>query len=1175
MFKELLKFEWFYHVRKPLFYISLVAFGGLGFALGSTAGITFPNVYKNSPYEISYLLGILSLAAIFSVTFSVAESILRESETKFDALLYATPVSKFTYLSSRLLSLTGMAILSFSMVVPGLYFGHLTGWMPGDKIGAYSLMNYLWPLLVLSVPNILLCTAVLCSTAWISRSKLSIYIAGLLIYILYIAGSIFSNSPLIAGSAPASPQAMSLAAKLDPFGMAAFFEQTRYWTALERNSLQLSLSGNFLFNRILWLAVSLGILCLSYSRFSFRTLSIKPAEKIRILPQMEARKRKYRPVETEIQNRKHNLAALFSFIRIDMVSMLKGIPFILIVILWTALLSIEIVNGIDGDPRLGENFASSGLMISTIMQVLPTFALLVMLFYSSELLWRSKGVHFDAIENSSPVHPGAVFLSKLISLSVIPFVLILYSCLMGMIFQVIKGFPVFKFGMYISLFYYLGLPLLLISVLIAFIQVFIRNKYLGLGAASVVALLSCSSVGKMIGIKHPLLRYANTFSAGYADMNGFGSYTVPFHWQMLCWSALAIFLLFAGGRAWNRKIIRQGGMQKLTLAGTLLVFLSSAGFIFYQTDIKYPNPSASQINDWKEAYEAKFKTYEDLPQPTVTSVKTKVDLYPSEQSYLVEAEYRLQNRTSKPIDSLLLYIDQLTTLRSLSIEGAKQAKNESKFGHYWYVLQKPLIPGAVIGMKFSFSSGWSPFKGHTPFNSIIQNGTFIRISNYYPSFGYESGNEISSKLERQRRGMKPQSELTKLETALPAPYDYKFIDFDAVVSTEADQLAIGSGDLVKTWKNNGRRYFHYKTAAPIPFRFAFSSARYLVRKDAYKKLPIEVYYDERHGDNVDKLIADAKKTLAYCEANFSKYPHKVIRFAEVSAFAEGFGATAYPSTIYMKEDGGFYKKLSGENLDVINMLAGHELSHEWWGSAQLAPEFKEGGWILTETLAKYSELVLFERSHGQQAALDKVRQHLDLYLSNRSFSREMPLYKTTFETPHIPYDKGLVVMYQLKELIGEKAVNAALRAILSKHAFPKAPPTSLDLVNEFYKVSPRAKHAEIDELFKQIIVYDSRVDFARLKQIAGAGYEVSFSASVQKYRENGFGKRTKIHVDNTIELAVFAGDGLLKVESFPVKNNKVEGSIKVGEKPVRIVIDPYLKTIDSFLKDNEKSLEGS
>ncbi|HYC28761.1 MAG TPA: M1 family aminopeptidase, partial [Chitinophagaceae bacterium] len=224
--------------------------------------------------------------------------------------------------------------------------------------------------------------------------------------------------------------------------------------------------------------------------------------------------------------------------------------------------------------------------------------------------------------------------------------------------------------------------------------------------------------------------------------------------------------------------------------------------------------------------------------------------------------------------------------------------------------------------------------------------------------------------------------------------------------------------------------------------------------------------DPRHAVNVDSLIANTKRTLAYCEQNFAPYPHKVVRFAEISAFAEGFGATAYPGTIYMKENGGFYNNLQRDDaLDVINGLAGHELSHQWWGSTQISPDYREGSWILTETLAKYTELMMYERAHGSEATRKIVREHLDQYLSVRSFSPEVPLYKTTFETPHLPYDKGTVVMYELYKTMGEDRVNSALRSLLANHAYPKLPPTSQDLLNELYKVGPRQK---IDELFKQI-----------------------------------------------------------------------------------------------------------
>lgn len=45
------------------------------------------------------------------------------------------------------------------------------------------------------------------------------------------------------------------------------------------------------------------------------------------------------------------------------------------------------------------------------------------------------------------------------------------------------------------------------------------------------------------------------------------------------------------------------------------------------------------------------------------------------------------------------------------------------------------------------------------------------------------------------------------------------------VSTDKNQTAVGTGDLIKRWTKDNRNYFRY-TVKSIPFRFAVSSAEY-------------------------------------------------------------------------------------------------------------------------------------------------------------------------------------------------------------------------------------------------------------------------------------------------------------------------------------------------------------
>ncbi|HEY1195340.1 aminopeptidase, partial [Flavobacterium sp.] len=878
MLSKLIQFEWHNNTRNWTFYASYIIYLILGFFVSAFANFSFSGAYKNSPFVLTYAIGLISLMTIFSITLQVAQQFLKEYETKFDAIVFSTPISKFHFLGSKFITAFVIAVSSFGMFIIGMIVGHQMSWIPKSEIGPFEILNYVWPYFIIVIPNILLCLSILATLAWLTRSKLFIYVGGLFIYILYIAGSIFSNSPLFANASPSSAKAMSLAAKIDPFGLAAFLEQTRYWTAIEKNTQLLSFSGNFLFNRIVWICISFLLIFVSYKLFSFRKTKTKKIKSVKINTK-EAKVLSVIIPKQQFKTSKHNWTVFKSNLKMDIYLVLKGIPFLLIVILLSGLLMIEISDEIDGGIRLPESITNTALMISTIMDRLPFILILVLLFYSNELLNRSENSRFEMLENTAPYSPFAVLISKLTALFMIPMILIGISILIGIGFQITNANAPIEAGLYLSMFYYIGFPLFLISILVIAIQTFIKNNYLGLAVSAFIVLLFCTGIGEQLGISHPLFRFGDSFKREYFDLNGFGSYTFPFHISMLYNFGLALILLTLTGILWKRnatilKTIRRNSfniIQKTTLAFGSILFIGFGSYLFYKTNIEYPYLTKDNQNNWSEQYEKQFKKYTNLAQPTIIAVKSIVDLFPEENRYEVKGTYELINNSEKTIDSLLLYIDRNSKLISVEIENAKNLDDVSKFQHYWYRLEKPLLPQQKIKMSFAFTSTWSPFKGHTAFNSIIENGSFMRISRYFPTFGYQDSNEISSEKERIKRHLKPQTPLKKLEEKSKTTND--FIDYDVVVSTSKNQTAIGIGDLIGNWKKDNRNYFHYKSNGKIPFRFAFASAEYQIQKTNYKGISIEVYYDKRHSRNVEKLIQDVKNTLDYCQNNFGKYPY--------------------------------------------------------------------------------------------------------------------------------------------------------------------------------------------------------------------------------------------------------------------------------------------------------------
>jgi ABC-2 type transport system permease protein len=1065
MLPHLIFFEWKFYTRKISFYVMLMLFFAMGIVTGTSAGIAFPHITYNSPYAINFIVGLFSLASLFPIVIMASQSLLREQDSRFEEVLYTTPITIRNYFISRLMLVFGVTVFAFVLFLAGYITGHLMSMDKSSKWGDFHVSYYLHTFVVIVLPNIFLCTVIVCCTAWRSKNKMLIYLSGLGIYVLYMVVSIFSNSPLIAGASPASASAMQLAAKLDPFGMAAFFEQTHHWTALERNNNLLYFSGNLLINRAGVLLIACCILFMIFRSYHF---SIHNKQKKKILLPDEKEFKKYPYQKTIVRPTGHHyfIATICSFLKIDLKYTIKSISFILLTVITLFVTSMEMYGAIEGGVRLPENYVTSGLMINTILATIPILLLSAMLFYGSELVWKSKQVNFAAMENATGFTHAALFISKIVTLLAISFVLISCCIVLALLFQLVYQYPVIEWKAYGSLFYFIGLPAALCGMFVIALQYMIGNKYIALSIAAIFLLLTNSSLGKAFGFSHPLLRFANFLPDGFSDINRFGYLPNAFAVTMVYSLSFALLVAFITTLFYNRSFLQSiftiKWKQALIISLPLIVMVLTG---LYITTTINPVSKKEQLN-WQQQYEEKYKAYQFLPQPYITDVRTTIDLYPGQNKYQIKGNYTLVNKTTGDISEILINTSKEISWHSIASAQLTLIKKDDTFGQWLFKTHQPMLPGDSINLDFDFEYSIEPLKGHQSFNAIVENGSFMRISNYFPATGYDSDNEITDANERKKRGLPLQLPLTKVDAPLSNPYNYGFINFDAMVSTDAGQTAVAVGELTNSYSKNNRNYFHYK-AGNIPFRFAVASAKYAVQKSNYNNIAIEVLYHPNHYHNINQLTARIKQSLAYCETNFGPYPYKTIRFAEISNFTDGFAATAYPAGIFISEKYLHLNMIKGKDQDVISELAGHELSHQWWGNAQLKPDYREGSGILTETLAKYTELMLYKNVHGTKRMEAMVNLHKELYESEKAFSGESPLYTSNAGNTNVLYNKGLFKMYELYLLIGEEKINRALKNLLAKHRFPLQPATSLDLIAELKAVADTAKHAAVDKIFME------------------------------------------------------------------------------------------------------------
>src|SRR5690606_32988655 len=124
---------------------------------------------------------------------------------------------------------------------------------------------------------------------------------------------------------------------------------------------------------------------------------------------------------------------------------------------------------------------------------------------------------------------------------------------------------------------------------------------------------------------------------------------------------------------------------------------------------------------------------------------------------------------------------------------------------------------------------------------------FFNNYDFFPFVGYSSHREIAENKTRQKYGLPERRRLPAIDDSEYYQYNYMgaaatWIDFEAIVSTDQDQIALAPGDLQKEWIEKDRRYFHYKMDQKILNFYAFLSGRYKSKTDQWNDVAITVFY---------------------------------------------------------------------------------------------------------------------------------------------------------------------------------------------------------------------------------------------------------------------------------------------------------------------------------------------
>jgi len=234
-------------------------------------------------------------------------------------------------------------------------------------------------------------------------------------------------------------------------------------------------------------------------------------------------------------------------------------------------------------------------------------------------------------------------------------------------------------------------------------------------------------------------------------------------------------------------------------------------------------------------------------------------------------------------------------------------------------------------------------------------------------------------------------------------------------------------------------------------------------------------------------------------------------------------------------------------------------------------------------LAEYSAYLVMEQLYGEHHLRKFLKYEMDRYLRGRSgeILEEMPLMRAENQQ-YIHYPKGGVVMYSLKDRLGEKKFNSALRKFLEEFKYKSDPyPTTLDLIRHIKTVASSDDMKFIDDMFAKITLFDLKTKKATAKKLDNGNYQVELTIEADKYYADGKGEETKDVIDDYFDIGIFSDDPdvakgdehVLKFDKEYIKTGKNTLTFEVKELPKYAGIDPYIKMIDRNSDDNMIQVE--
>ncbi len=1115
----------------------------------------------------------------FFIASAAGLTLLRDRETQVDVLLHSTPLTPGEYVWGRFFAVVGgFAVMMLWQMATTAFFNHVVPNANAHEIrGPFALAHYLVPIATIGLPFVVFFTGLSMLVGERSRSAV-------LVFVLPVAAMLVCGF-FLWDWAPSwlDLRVNRILQALEPTGY-RWLNETHL--KVDRgvtfyNTQPVPYDLVFWLNRLWLLVGGVGAVLLTQRavakslRGAVASGAATRAARASAAAEVPADGAALEaPAVAALRMRSRPVGALANVVAVARAELreLRGqaglyifVPLILLQVIGNVLLA----TGAFDTPLL----LTPGSTAVAVASQVSTLVCLLLLFYTVESLERERVTGLAPILYATPMRTASFLFGKALANSVVGLVILLAALIACAIALVIQHTVAFSLTPYLLVWGLLLVPTFLAwTAFVTAIYAWVGNRYAAyaLSLAFIIWTGFRAFTGKLTWAGNwPLWGVLR-----WSDLGFFETDRVALALNRILLLGSAVFFTMLAVRLFGRRgadpvriMHRLAPGQLVRTAGRLAIYalvpLVAWTALVFLVDRGIGGGVAKKAE--KDYWARNLKTWLDAPLPDIGRAVIAVRLDPARHAIRSQGAFTLVNGLDTTLAQIPLTGARHWNHLAWTLDGRPYVPADEKH-LYVFTPPRPLAKGdsVVIGWTWDgrFPDGVTKNGGNTE-EFILPSG--VVLTGFTPSFmpviGFMDGVGVDkdNRTDTRRFSRDYWKGITRAGFGATAWFPAQ-ITITAPREYTLNSVGVCTRDSVR----DGWRTQVWVTDHPVKI-LNIVGGRWKVQPGH----GTTIYYASQHPYNVREMSEALDASRRWYSEWFMPYPWRELKLSEfpgLAGYAQGFG-----TNITFSENIGFLTR-NDAKTDATFLVTAHEAAHQWWGNI-LTPANGPGGDFLSEGMAHFSTLLLFEQVRGPRGRMEFAKGIEKRYNDRRRPDDERAMYDIdgshrSDETA--TYDRGGWVFWMLYDYLGHERALAGYREFVRTWSVSRDHPALQDLVAALrpYASDTTAYDAFVKQWFEDRAMPQYRITRAT-KSKRGAGADVTLTVT-----NTGTGRMP-------VEIAVTAGERWVKAKPGAAVAPSVQdaayrearGAVTLGAgesrtltircafQPERVVVDPDVRVL--------------